>query len=217
MNAEILKSLFPKSQIASFIPYVDEAFLYAELNTPERQAMFLAQVGHECQGFTRFVENLNYSAEALARTWPTRYALNPKSKGKKIPNPLAGKIARQPKLIADYTYSNRVGNGDVMTGDGWRYRGRGPMMLTFKDNYSNVDKKLSLAGQLVAEPDLLLHPHYGIMSAAVFWSDRNVNAAVEKDMKDPKSIATHTRKYINGGIIGLAKVESLYKQIIQIV
>lgn len=204
MNAEQLLTLFPKSK--AFVPYWDEVCVYAELITQKRTAMFLAQIGHESQGFSRLVENLNYSAQGLANTWPSRYAINPKG-SPKYPNNLAKSIARKPERIANYTYANRYGNGGVSTGDGWKYRGRGYMMTTFKANYEALDSEFKMDGEIVSNPDILLQPYWAIMSAAAFWKRNRLNRFA--DISD----VLGARKAVNGGLIGLADVNEKYKQL----
>lgn len=209
MTAAQLVEIFPKSKIASLFPFWDEAVTFAGLKTPERMAMFLAQVGHECSGFRVFTENMNYDAAGLARTWPKRYAVDPFAKIK-VPNALAISIQRKPEVIANKTYAFRYGNRDVGSGDGWKYRGRGAIMTTFYDNYLRVDKAFNLNGELVENPDMLLDPRLTLMSSALYWKDNNLN--VWADKRD----VTQARKVINGGTIGLDKVKVLYTQLIKI-
>lgn len=209
MKAVQLIPIFPNSKIASFLPYWDEAVEFAGLKSPERIAMFLAQIGHECGGFTRFVENLNYDAQGLANTWPKRYAVDWTVKVK-VPNELAISIQRKPIVIANKTYAFRFGNRDVGSGDGWKYRGRGTIMRTFYDNYLRADNVFDLKGELVENPDLLLEPRLSLLSGALYWNDHKLNAFADK--KD----ITGARKAINGGTIGLDKVTILYYRIIKL-
>lgn len=83
-----------------------------QINTPLRIAAFLAQVGHESGRLSRVVENLNYSAEGLQKTWPSMFDAN-----------LAAEYARKPERIANAVYNARMGN--TAPGDGWKFRGRG--------------------------------------------------------------------------------------------
>lgn len=136
----------------------------------EGLAAFLANVGVESNGLTALVENLNYSAQGLANTFPSRYAVDPHT-ALKIPNALAKQIQRNPKLIANTTYANRLGNGDVNSGDGWKYRGEGPIQLTGK---SNIQAFFEAAGlPLEADPETLQKPENGSMSAAYFFTQRS--------------------------------------------
>lgn len=133
-------------------------------------AAFLANIGVETGSLKTFVENLNYSAKGLAATWPNRYSATGKSGG--APNALANSLHRKPEAIANNTYANRMGNGSVASGDGWKYRGRGPIQTTGKDNYIAVGKALGL--DLVTNPDLLLEPKNGAMSAAYFFKANGI-------------------------------------------
>lgn len=208
MNPSILKKIFPKSKILNFLPFWEEVFTYAELNTPNRIAMFLAQSGHECQGFTRFVENLNYSAQGLANTWPGRYSRSPKAK-KKLPNSLALNIARKPEMIANITYADRMGNGPASSGDGWKYRGRGIIMTTGRANYLDFDRAFGMDGKIVSDPDLLLMPEWALKSAGYYWKRKNLNAFADKaDIQG-------AREVINGGLIGVDALQDLYDKIIE--
>ena len=207
MTASQLVKLFPRSKIYDFFPYWDEAMSYAEINTPERTAMFLAQIGHECQGFTRFEENLKYTATGLAKTWPNRFALFPNEKAKS-PNRIARAIANNPEMIANTVYANRMGNGDFASGDGWKYRGKGPGMTTGYDNHKEFDDHFDLDGKIIKNPELLLLPQWGIKATVFFWKSKNMNA-----FSDKKDIIGG-RKRLNGGIIGLDKVEELYNKIL---
>jgi putative chitinase len=164
-----------------------------DISTPLRVAGFIAQLSHESNKLTELEENLNYSAEGLARTWPNRYAINPKATPK-IPNDLAVRIAHRPELIANYTYANRMGNGGFESGDGWRYRGRGPKQITGLDNYRECGRALGLP--LIFEPDLLLEVDNGAESAAWYWCSSGCNEAM-----DVGDYAEVTRR-INGGMIG---------------
>lgn len=174
-------------------PWINEAMERWRINTPRKQAGFVAQMSHECGRFTVFEENLNYSAEGLARVWPGRYSVDPKAVVK-VPNELARRLHRNPELIANYTYASRMGNGDVASGDGWRYRGRGPKQITGFDNYSACGRALGLP--LVSEPDMLMDPRYGAHAAGWYWYMRGCNEVMEAN--DYREVT----KRINGGFIG---------------
>lgn len=167
-----------------------------EINTDDRINMFLAQAAHESGGLSRLRENLNYSAEGLAKTWPKRYAENRK------PNALALKISRNPQAIANNTYANRMGNGSVESGDGWLYRGRGIFQLTGKSNYDALFAEFANM-----KPDDLLEPVGAVISACWFWKRNNLNKFADK--KDVVGCS----KAINGGLIGIEHRKELYKNI----
>ena len=165
------------------------------INTPLRLAHFLAQLGHE-SGFLPQCENLNYSADGLANTWPNRYSSGKRdARGRWLPNALALQLHRKPQAIANHCYAARMGNGGPASGDGWRYRGRGLIQLTGKANYAETGARLGI--NLVQEPDLLLQPTVSAMAAGDFWTARGLNALADRD--DVEGI---TRR-INGGTNGL--------------
>lgn len=125
--------------------------------TDARQlAYILATAFHETGGrMEPTYEGLNYSAQAMANTWPSRYAVDSKDKVK-VPNATAKRLANNPKAIANHCYANRMGNGDEASGDGWKFRGRDYCQTTGKDNYRRCG---SYAGvDLVVFPDRIMEP-----------------------------------------------------------
>nr|WP_019365842.1 glycoside hydrolase family 19 protein [Pseudomonas luteola] len=193
-----LLKIFPQArQVAGFfVPALNEAMARYQIITQKRVAAFLAQVGHESAQLTRLVENLNYSAEGLANTWPNRYAIAAAARPL-APNELAYKLARKPEAIANNVYANRMGNGSEASGDGWRYRGRGLIQITGRNNYASVGAALGL--DLINHPELLERPEHAAMSAAQFWSVNGLNA-----LADAGRFADITRR-INGGMNGQAE------------
>ncbi len=158
------------------------------IDTPTRQAAWLAQVAHESAGFERLVENLNYTrADRILSTWPSRFA---------DANDAAACV-RQPEALANRVYAGRLGNGDRRSGDGWRYRGRGLIQITGRDNYARCS--IGLYGyptRLLNEPDLLAQPGQAAYSAGWYWHAHNLNALA--DVGDHHAIT----RAINGGLIG---------------
>ncbi|WP_449432361.1 glycoside hydrolase family 19 protein [Pseudomonas putida] len=157
---QILPNARPVAGI--FLPALNRAMLRWKIDSRLRQAAFLAQVGHESGQLRSLVENLNYSADALVRTWPTRFTTQS-----------AGAYARQPEKIANKVYGGRMGNGPESSGDGWRYRGRGLLQVTGRSNYREVGAGLGLP--LEAEPELLEQAEHAAQSAAWWWSKRGLN------------------------------------------
>lgn len=132
------------------------------INTPLRIAAFLAQIGVESAGLTAVVENLNYSAIALPKMWPSRFSQDLANK--------IGRTAEHPadqRSIANVAYANRGGNGDVASDDGWNHRGRGLIQVTFKSNYIQMGKFLNL--DLLNHPELLETQANAARSAACFF------------------------------------------------
>lgn len=172
---------------------VHDAIIFADLTTKHRLGMFLATVCQESGGLRHVVENLNYSAQGLANTWPTRYAKDPKA-AVKVPNALAHRLHRKPEAIANNVYANRMGNGFEASGDGWKFRGRGPGQITGKANFIRTGDDLEL--DLVKQPELLEQPVVGMLSVASHWKRDNLNKTA--DTGNFKAVT----KIWNGGYIG---------------
>ena len=164
------------------------------IDSPVRQAAFLAQIAHESQDFTRVVENLNYSAQGLANTWPSRFAVDPKAKIK-TPNALAKSLHRRPEAIANSVYASRMGNGPESSGDGWAHRGAGLKQLTGKDNHRAFGEAVGIPLEQV--PAYLQTPEGAALSACWFWKVNKLGA-----LADRGDFEGLTRK-VNGGTIGL--------------
>jgi putative chitinase len=202
-----------------WLPHVQAAFDRFNINTERQVAAWIAQCAHESAGFKMLTENLNYSADTMAVVWPTRFAVqepDPKrpgktrakkdAKGKNIPNKFALALHRQPEMIANTVYANRMANGNIESGDGWRYRGRGLKQLTGKDNYTRCGQGLGM--DLVGNPDVLLTPEGAALSAAWFWSVNKCGP-----IADSGDFVTLTKK-INGGTIGLEDRQRRYKAVL---
>lgn len=181
-----------------FVPALNRAMARFRIDSPVRRAAFLAQIGHESGQLRRLVENLNYSAAGLAATWPGRFRA---SDGQ--PNPLAKRLARLPESIANHVYADRLGNGPAATGDGWRYRGRGLIQLTGRDNYRACGS--AIGADLLAAPDLLEQAEWAAMSAAWFWSSSGLN-----ELADAGRFEDITRR-INGGTHGQPQRLALWR------
>lgn len=212
---------FTKEQLKQIIPsneYIDKWYdalmqylpVY-EINTPQRIAGFLAQCAHESGEFTKLVENLNYGAQGLANTWPTRFAVKG-ADGKPVkpyvPTSLATSLQRNPELIANNIYANRLGNGDEASGDGWHYRGQGLIQLTGK---SNQQAFADAVGTAVEDISSYLATFEGaVQSACWFWSTHNLN-----QYADIGDIEAMTKK-INGGLVGIDDRTARYQKAVNI-
>ncbi len=180
-----------------FVPVLNTAMGKYQIITPARMAAFLAQVGHESSQLTGLVENLNYSAEALCRIWPSRFD-----------EALATECGHKPEKIANIAYESRMGNGALVSGDGWTYRGRGLIQVTGKANYQKCGQALAL--DLIASPELLEQPPHAAMSAGWFWSVDGLNA-----LADVGGLLAITRR-INGGLYGYADRLAIYQRALTI-
>lgn len=164
---------------------------YGIADSDEDMAEFLAQCAHESLQFTRLEENLRYSPDRLMAVWPKRFPTQE----------IATKYANAPHALADFVYANRFGNGDVVSGDGWKYRGRSIIGVTFRDNYRILGEKLGLP--LVDCPDMLCTKVNAANAAALFWKSHGLNPlATDGDF-------ISVTRAINGGMIGL-KDRQLY-------
>lgn len=182
-------------QAGVFVPVLNTAMnRYAILGT-RRVAAFIAQVGHESGQLTRLVENLNYSAEGLMKTWPSRFDLV-----------RATAAARKPEQIANIVYADRMGN--TAPGDGWKYRGRGLIQTTGKTNYVACGDALGVG--LINHPELLEQPQYAALSAAWYWSVNGLNT-----LADAGDLTKITRR-INGGLNGQADRQALYDKALKV-
>ena len=174
----------------AWYPHIAASLSAFQISTPLRQAHFLAQTGHESAGFLKVEEGLNYSENALTAMFGKRItAEQARAYGRNAMHP-----ANQ-KMIASIIYANRNGNGDVNSGDGYRYRGRGLIQITGKANYEALVKQLG--ADVVANPDLLLGYRFAAMSAAAWWKNHGLN-----ELADSDDVLRITR-IINGGTNGL--------------
>lgn len=155
-------------------PVENSMFEFA-IVSPERAAAFLATIGHESANLTRVVENLNYSAAGLLSTFGSKY----------FTPALAAQHARKPELIADHVYGGRMGN--TAPGDGWKYRGRGLVQLTGKNNYAAASTALGV--DLVASPEKLEDAPLAARASAWWWSENGCN-----ELADTRGILAVSRR-----------------------
>lgn len=185
MNLEKLSKKIP-AEVLDQIPGVIEKF---QINTPLRLAHFLAQCAHESGNFKLVQENLNYSAEGLQKVFK-----------KYFPNEiLAKQYERKPNAIANRVYGNRMGNGNENSNEGSKFKGRGYIQLTGKDNYKAFDAVVP--EDILANPELVA-TKYPLLSAAWFWNSRKLNTIADKGASDAE--VTAITKLVNGGTHGLA-------------
>jgi putative chitinase len=185
LKLEKLKGHIPDAVIAQ-IPDTAAKF---QINTPLRLAHFLAQCGHESGGFKATQENLNYSASGLMGIFKKYFPTQA----------LAEQYQRNPQKIASKVYGGRMGNGLESTGEGFKFRGRGYIQLTGKENYTAFGK--SINEDMTANPDKVA-THYPLLSAAWFFSKNGLHKMSDEGSSD--AIVTKITKRVNGGTIGLA-------------
>jgi len=158
------------------------------ITTPLRLAHFLAQCGHESAGFKAVQENLNYSVKGLMGIFKKYFPTQT----------LAEQYQRNPQKIASKVYGGRMGNGPESTGEGFKFRGRGYIQLTGKQNYTNFAK--FIGEDTVSNPDLVA-TKYPLASAAFFFNSNGLWPICDKGADD--ATVTAVTKRVNGGTIGL--------------
>ncbi|HHQ2334110.1 MULTISPECIES: glycoside hydrolase family 19 protein [Enterobacter] len=181
---------------ARWYPHIDAAMKEFGITAVNDQAMFIAQMGHESAGFTSLVENFNYSVDGLKKTFgkrltPYQCEMLGRVDGKQT--------ARQPQ-IANLVYGGRMGN--IAEGDGWKYRGRGLLQITGRENYSKCGTALKL--DLVSTPELLEQELHAARSAAWFFALRGC-LLYSGDI-------VRVTQIINGGQNGLADRKVRYNR-----
>lgn len=172
-----MRQLMTKAQFAQYCPalILDQWFEpmlsamdAADIDTPMRARMFLATAAHESGRFRMMEESLNYTAAQLLQNWPNRFDAAS-----------AARYAGKPEAIANFVYSNREGNGDAASGDGWRFRGRG-MGITFRSNYAWLSGELlGNSRVLLDDPGLMKNPDYAAHAFALYWGLRNLNTLAD--------------------------------------
>jgi putative chitinase len=185
LKLEKLRGHIPDSVISQ-IPETAAKF---GINTPLRLAHFLAQCGHESGGFKATQENLNYSAKGLMGIFKKYFPTQS----------LAEQYQRNPQKIASKVYGGRMGNGPESTGEGFKFRGRGYIQLTGKENYTAFGK--SINEDMTVNPDKVA-THYPLLSAAWFFSKNGLHKLADGGATD--AVVTQITKRVNGGTIGLA-------------
>jgi putative chitinase len=185
MDLNKLKGHVPDSVIAQ----LPDTIAKFELNTPLRLSHFLAQAGHESGGFKSVTENLNYGAKGLRGVFGKYFPTDEK----------ALQYERKPEKIANLVYGNRMGNGPETSGEGFKFRGRGYIQLTGKNNYSLFDKVV--IEDVLANPDLV-STKYPLLSAAWFFHINGLHKISDEGATE--AVVTKITKRINGGTIGLS-------------
>lgn len=186
MTLDQLQKILPNAgpRAGVFVGPLNAAMEEFEITTPERVAMFIAQVAHETRELNALVENMNYSAAGLRGGFSKYFDAE-----------AAAEYARQPERIGNRAYANRMGNGDEASGHGFRFRGRGLLHATGRDMYAKLSDALGLP--LIGHPELLERPEEGSRAGAWIW-------AVEKDLNpiaDRGDFRLITKR-INGGLNG---------------
>lgn len=161
------------AQAQAFLAPLSAACARFSISTVDRLAAFIGQCAVESGRFTTLQENLNYTTpERIRAVFPSRVQTQADAQA----------LVRNPQALANRVYALRNGNGDAISGDGWRFRGRGLIQLTGKANYAAAATGLALP--LVTNPDLAAQPEGACMTAAWFWSARKLNALADAQRWD---------------------------------
>lgn len=197
VTLELLQKICPKTKSNVLAQYIDGinqvADHYGLFENSKRISAFLAQVAHESGGFNFVQENLNYNAKGLMTTFKRYFPSED----------IAKQYERKPEKIANRVYANRMNNGDEASGDGWKFRGRGLIQLTGRDNYTRFAKALDMT--LDEAIEYLETSNGAVASAGWFWDVNKLNIYCDKD-----DFVGLTRR-INGGTIGLADRKHHYE------
>lgn len=194
---DLLRALGVADETAAvYAPILAEALPLWEIDEPREVAAFMGTCAHESKRFSSLPENLNYSAQGLANTWK-RFSTTGERGGP--PTQQAISIQRQPPIIANIVYGNRLGNTDP--NDGWTYRGRGLIQVTGKDNYQALADAWGV--DCVTQPAYLESPEGAVVSACWFWKTNGCNELAQAG--DWLAL----RKRVNGGTVGINEVNAL--------
>lgn len=186
-----------------FVSALAMAMTRFRITSPVRQAAFIAQCGHESQHLTKLSESLYYKdAERVVALFKTGFDKNRNSRAEPAEIEDAKGYLRNTEKMANRVYANRMGNGPEASGDGYRYRGRGLIQITGRDNYRLCGKALGLP--LLDRPELLEQPEYAALSAAWYWWDRGLNDLADAGLFDGIS------RTINGADTGRVERRELW-------
>ena len=184
----------PNDKTDIYLKNLNKALIEGDVVSIPRMAAFCAQVCVETDELKSLIENLNYSTSLLMKTWPKRFPTVE----------IANKYARQPEKLANFVYSNRLGNGSEASGEGWKYRGRGVLQTTGKDNYKDASQISGV--DLVLDPDKAIDPNYMFKVAISHWNKKKISILADKGDIDGVS------KAVNGGTVGLLERREYYKK-----
>lgn len=199
----------PNANRSKVVEFVDVFNKWGDkfcINTTARFIHFACQMLHESACLNALEENLNYSADRLLVVFPRYF-----TKANVM------EYARKPEMIANRVYANRMGNGHESSGDGYKYRGRGAIMLTGKSNYQAYKDSGFCVGNLMAHPEWLASSPGCYKSAMWFWYSRGLNQIADRDtgqrVVDGEAVVRQITVKVNGGLNGIADRQYLYRKL----
>lgn len=212
LSGAVLHQVMPGCPIPTCARAADifnELLVKYKMDSADAFHEFIATLAVESAQLTDFDENMNYSAQGMANTWPGRYAIDPKAKIKK-PNALALSLVGKPQALANNCYANRMGNGPEASGDGWANRGGGGIQMTGADMYKAYGKWIGISDTRRVAELVRTDLRYAIDSA--LWVFCIVKGLVDEAINDQFLLITER---INGGHIGLPERKAFYARAIQ--
>lgn len=194
ITQEQFTKLMPKNtHVLDWVTSLNKFLPQFDINTRLRVAAFMSQTMAETN-YTTLEENLYYSAAGLLKVFPSHFTAA-----------TAPLFANRPQAIANVIYANREGNGNVASGDGYKFRGRGILQITFKSMYSIMSQSLFKDDRLVTNPDYLTTFDGAVQSSCWFWNYSNISP-----LADAGNIVAVSKK-VNGGTNGLETRLADYK------
>jgi putative chitinase len=199
IEAKILRAILPNCREPDvWAQVLSEVLPTHDITSKSQIASFIAQCAVESGQFNILEENLNYSADGLLRTWPRRFATRS----------AAEKYARNPRMIANKVYANRMGNGPENSDEGWKFRGRGLIQVTGKNNYTACSRFMFRDLRLLDTPELLTATNRNALeSACWFWVSNNLNQHSDD--------VGRTTRIVNGGTHGIDERRRIYTMALQ--
>lgn len=197
ISVKRLRAIMPRAPEVWLIELANQMPSFG-IDEPNEVASFVAQLAHESDQFNRLEENLSYSAQRLQVVWPSRFRDLSWTKG----------YAHNSEKLANYVYANRMGNGPEASGDGWKFHGRGPIMLTGRANYRAAATGTGHA--LEVYPEYLLTPTIGVQVAGWFWKAKGL------DLLDDDNDARAETRVIQGGALGLTERQAYLDRAISV-
>lgn len=193
-----------KSKADEFVASFNMYAVHFGLTTKQRIVHYLAQVFTESGALTATSENMNYSAQRLMQVWPSRFRTVA----------FAQQYAHNPEKLANYVYANRMGNGDEASCDGWKYRGRGYIGLTGRQNYALFNDFDLCTEDVIKHPDKVADYPLNQLCALWFWEEWELNTIADTDNGGTmgEQVVERITKKVNGGLIGISQRKYYYRR-----